>query len=98
MRIYKQNLGLLNSRYGELERRLLDHFAKGQGEINAIEFANERDFDFYFLMRDELLVRQQAQANSSVLINGVQQGPWYYVLTPEGEEFLARWVDGKTLV
>jgi hypothetical protein len=97
MRIYKQNLAVLNSRYGELERRLLDQFAEHQGEINAIEFASERDFDFYYLMRDGLLVRQNAQDNSSVFINGIQQGPWHYVLTQDGEKLLARWVDGKIL-
>jgi hypothetical protein len=77
VRMYKQNLGVLNSRYGEAERRLLDTLAKESA--NAIILAIERDFDFYYLMQDGLLVRQPAQTNSLAMINGVQQGPWAYV-------------------
>lgn len=58
LRLYKQNLSLIQGRYGESERRLLDLFVRhdpsgADGHI----FQSERnmDFDFMYLVEDGLL-------------------------------------------
>jgi hypothetical protein len=48
MLIYKQNLGVLNSRYGELEQRLLDMFAH-EPQNHILQAPRNMDFEFMYL-------------------------------------------------
>lgn len=96
MRIYKQNLAVVNSRYGEMEHRLIDLFAANKGH-STVQLAQDMDFEFMYLIEDGLLVKRPASTNGSVQINGVEQGPWLYSLTSEGEDFVARWAAGESV-
>jgi len=94
MRIYKRNLAVVNSRYGELERRLIDLFAAND-EASAIQLDRNMGFEFMYLIEDGLLAQGLAPTGGGVRINGVEQGPWLYSLTEDGEDFVARWSAGE---
>lgn len=96
MRIYKRNLAVVNSRYGEMEHRLIDLFAANEGS-SAVQLDRDMDFEFMYLIEDGLLVKRLASSNSSAMINGVVQGPWLYLLTDEGKDFVARWAAGESV-
>jgi hypothetical protein len=93
MRIYKRNLAVVNSRYGEMEHRLIDLFAAS--DASTAQLDRDMDFEFMYMIEDGLLVKRSASSNGSVRINGVVQGPWLYSLTEEGEDFVARWANGE---
>ncbi len=94
MRIYKRNLSLVNSRYSDLEHRLIDLFAANE-EISTVRIDRDMDFEFMYLMQDGLLVRSIDMSMGSVQIMGVEQGPRLYSLTEEGEDFVSRWAAGE---
>ncbi len=84
MLIYKQNLGLLNSRYGEFERRILDLFCEDQ-RANAIRLAGLSEIQVFYLLKDGLL--QKNGKDSGVKSSGVPT--WEeYQLTAQGKTFI----------
>jgi hypothetical protein len=84
MRIYKQNLGLLGSRYGEFERRVLHLFCDSPNG-HVIRLAGLSEIQVYYLLKDELLVKNGK--NSGVLSSGIPT--WEeYQLTDEGKAFI----------
>jgi hypothetical protein len=91
MRMYKRNLGLMTSRYGETERRLLDLFARNPG-ARVFDSAKGMDFEFMYLIEDGLLVKTPQQGGVYVL--GMRQGPEQYVLTDMGAQLVDRWRQG----
>lgn len=93
MRIYKRNLAVVNSRYGEMEHRLIDFLAAN--DESEVQIDRDMDFEFMYLLEDGLLVKSLAHSTMSVQIKGVEQGPWIYSLTEEGEDFVARWANGE---
>lgn len=86
MLIYKRNLGLLTSRYGEAERRLLEMLVQAPPGTAAAHFDRAMDFEFMYLLRDGLLVK--VQQHGGVFISGVRQGPERYSLTDQGLQFV----------
>lgn len=103
MTMYKRNLGLLVGRYGEMERRLLDKFIAGDdvenwklgdGRVieNAIRLESVRDFDFYYLIRDGLLIRHDTRGPS---VGGIPFGPVLYGLTDHGKTFVEHLANGR---
>lgn len=94
MRLYKHNLGIVTSRYGELEQRLLDMFA--QDSMNhVLQAPRNMDFEFMYLIGDGLLERIEQQGG--VWMSGVRQGPEIYALTAKGQGFVAQWRAGTAL-
>jgi hypothetical protein len=91
MTMYKRNLGLLGSRYGEAERRLLDMFAQNPS-ANVAAFSHPMDFEFMYLLRDELIRR--VEMGTAIVHSGpsgtFRQGPVQYVLTDAGAQLLER--------
>ena len=90
MRGYKRNLGVLKSRYSDLERRLLELFS---GDPTAVaQFQQDMAFPFYYLMQDGylVLVNFQRMAMAGPWVQGI----WHYGLTDSGRDFLARWLAG----
>jgi hypothetical protein len=93
MRGYKLNLGVLRSRYSDMERRLLDRLSTDPNAI--IRFDQDMAFPFYYLLEDGYLalVNFEQMAN----IGGWVQGFWHYALTEDGREFLDRWLEGNPI-
>jgi hypothetical protein len=97
MRQYKVNLSVLNSRYGDLERRILQQFAdKPQDE--AILILGGLTILLKCLL-DDGLVRVEstaARSGAQVMILG-EPSHEYVVITDAGKEFVERWVQAQDL-
>ena len=89
MRQYKRNLGVLRGRYGDAERRLLDLITD---PFALYEFQRDMTFEFHYLLQDGLL--EEAGFERTAMVGPWIAGIWHYVLTDQGREFLARWIDG----
>ena len=96
LRMYKANLSIINSRYNDYERRVLQLFGEqpGAGHIDL----QSADFHLLFLLRDGLLVDTGSPPDQGVVaIAGVPLTPKRYALTPKGREFVNRWFGGEDL-
>lgn len=93
MRRYKANLGLLNSRYGELERRVLAHFAENPEEETIYLPGGLRMLVMY-LMKDGLL---EVMVNLVPAIGGGIFTADRYRLTEAGRAFVNNWKDNHPL-
>ncbi|MEX1908628.1 HNH endonuclease [Janibacter sp. Y6] len=98
----KANLSVLNHRYGEIERRVLQLFADRPGATNiTIDVALE--LAILNLLKDGYLIQitNPPTQHGLSLPNGaaisVGSGPVLYELTKSGREFVDRWVAAKDL-
>jgi hypothetical protein len=94
MRLYKANLSVLNSRYSDYERRVLEFFAARPG-ANAISLPGA-DFSLLYLLQDGLLVDIGARG-VSMRAGGVELAPKTYELTEKGRDFVNLWLGGNDL-
>jgi hypothetical protein len=94
MLAYKRNLGLVSSRYGDAERRLLDLFVR-HPEMSVAAFDKSMDFEFLYLVQDGLLAK--APRESGLVIAGIRQGPVKYVITPTGVKFVEQLREGSSV-
>jgi hypothetical protein len=98
MVMYKRNLGLLGSRYGESERRLMEMFVQNPG-ITAFQAPHPMDFEFMYLLKDGLV--RQIRGAAGIVTSGptgtVWHGPVQYVLTAEGVDLVERLRKGVSL-
>jgi hypothetical protein len=99
MRQYKVNLGTLNSRYGEMERRLLDYFASNPG-VDAVNLSRDMDFEVMYLRQDGMLSR--AIVGGGMFMSGPQgrtqiAGVVQYGLTDRGKDLVSRWTHGQAV-
>ena len=93
MLIYKSNLGLLNNRYGEFERRVLQLFCD-QSQENTIRLPGLSEINILYLLKDELLVK--TGKNSGVFTGGVPT--WEeYSLTDKGRQLVDNWKQARSL-
>ena len=88
---YKRNLGLLTDRYGTMERRLLDGFARKLG-VRQVWVDGSMDFEFMYLLQDGLLV--QTDRRVVMRVDGFTVGPAQYMLTDMGVDFVRRLSEG----
>jgi hypothetical protein len=100
MRRYKANLSVLNGRYSDLERRVLQQFAD-EPAANAIDLQG-MNFHLLYLIRDGLLVDTGPAPGPggsfvSARIGGVEMVPKRYMLTQRGREFVNHWLAGDEL-
>jgi hypothetical protein len=106
LRQFKTNLGLLNHRYGEFERRVLDYFAQNP-EQNVILLPGGMDLLVHYLVVDGYLsefhqlpdfVNEYSYVNSkgrrSILKMPSLLG---YYLTEAGNDFVKNWKEAKPL-
>ncbi|MEU8335548.1 HNH endonuclease signature motif containing protein [Micromonospora tulbaghiae] len=91
---YKANLGLLNSRYGDLERRVLTVFAE-HPEAGSIDLPGGLSVLLSYLLQDGLLVRAP-RPGGGISIMGIEQVV-RYALTDRGREFVAKWRGAEPL-
>ena len=106
LRQYKANLALLNYRYGEFERRVLDHFARNP-KPNIISVPGGMELLVHYLVTDGYLAEVSGTGAFEV---GFQyrdsDGKTYqvsipdhttYCLTIPGAEFVQKWKDAQPL-
>ena len=91
MLIYKANLGLLNSRYGETERRILELFSE-QSQLNKIRLPGLSAILVLYLLKDGFL----SKTGEGPHINGSPS--WEeYMLTEAGRQFVEDWKQARFL-
>ena len=93
MRLYKAKLSIINSKYGDLEKRLLQYFAN-HPELSEISFtaSKENEIQLMYAVRDGLIrwVREQKA------VAGGWLGAYnlaFYEITQEGKDFIQKWLD-----
>jgi hypothetical protein len=95
MRTYKANLGLVHSRYGDLEQRVLLAFAEAPN-ASRITLPGGLEILLSYLLRDGLLVKLGPSPGGNVVSMGVAQRT-DYGLTQAGREFVDRYVGAELL-
>ena len=90
---YKHNLGVLNSRYGDFEQRVLKVFADNQ-QSNQLWLPGGLDIMLMYLLQDGLLV--DTGQNSGVVMSGMPSQKLYR-LTAEGREFIKKWLGSSEI-
>lgn len=90
---YKANLAVLSSRYGDLERRVLEALATA-GAGSAMQLPGGMDILLMYLLQDGLLT--EVPMGGRVVIMGMPATKTY-ALTPEGLEFVSRWLEAQEL-
>jgi hypothetical protein len=93
MKRYKANLSLLNARYIDIERRVLELFA-AQPEAKVIKLPGGFDIFVLNLLRDGLLAEIE-------ITEGTPFAEWpsskTYALTSNGKTFVDRWLSAQEL-
>ena len=92
MLMYKQNLGVVNSRYGEVEKRLMQHFAE-HVECDGLLLGADIELSIMYLIRDGLIVRGEPGGYRSM---GVPLH-WTYMITPKGRNFISNWLEAREI-
>jgi hypothetical protein len=87
---YKANLSVLSGRYGEVERRVLHHFA-ANAENESIYLPKGWDLLLMYLLDDGFLVE-----TDDIRYQFSRDG-MLYLITPKGREFVEKWLSAKTL-
>jgi hypothetical protein len=91
---YKANLSVLNSRYGDLERRVLLYFAEHRGK-DTIPLPGGLDLLLTYLIRDGLLERVPALSLS--IGAGAFLATENYRITEAGRKFINHWMKAQPL-
>ncbi|MEU3189179.1 HNH endonuclease signature motif containing protein [Streptomyces sp. NPDC006992] len=91
MKGYKANLAVLNGRYGEMERRVLDQLASSPTATN-FRLPGGWDLQLWYLLKDGLIAKVRGSA--TVVINGLPATD-DYVVTEAGRAFLQQWVTAE---
>lgn len=93
MQIYKANLSLLNYRYGEFERRVLQLFCD-QPTADSVNLPGWHDIHVLHLLKDGLLIK--TDENSGCILAGIPS--WEkYQLTVKGKQFVNDWKKAHSL-
>ncbi|WAJ45689.1 hypothetical protein OK015_04050 [Mycobacterium sp. Aquia_216] len=92
IRMYKRNLGILNSRYSDFERRVFDQIA----ETDRRSFIVEAGFEIPLLhaVNDGLLKRVEP---SSMAIQRGEPTHYKYEVADAGLEFVSRYIQGEDI-
>lgn len=105
LRQYKASLGLLNHRYGELERRLLEDFGR-KPSPNVRLIPGGMELFLQALINDGYLYKHPSGLEQGGMFTGVEaeDGETIYVshmeaysLTAAGQEFVRDWLEAKPL-
>jgi hypothetical protein len=93
MLIYKQNLALLNSRYGDIERRILQLFAE-KPKRDTIWLPAGLKILILYLLQDGLFRETGATAGGGL---GNVPSRREYAITATGRLFVSRWAEAQEL-
>jgi len=88
--MYKHNLSIVNSRYGDYDRRILQDFVDNSDErFIKLPYDTNTDILLMFLIRDKLLLPRPDRRPITMSARGTEM--MWYELTQEGEEFISKW-------
>jgi HNH endonuclease len=93
---YKANLSVINQRYGDLEKRVLEHFAEHPNE-DYIWLPSSLEILLMYLLKDGLLVDAIGKGFSIHISMRDTFASKRYNLTPEGKEFIQKWINAKEI-
>lgn len=93
LRQYKANLVLLNSRYSDLERRVLEYFADRRDQKD-IWLPGGLNLLLMYLIEDGFL--NDTGENNGAILGGIPIAE-RYELTTKGRAFVRNWVSAKKL-
>lgn len=101
---YKANLGIINGRYGEIERRVLTLFAD-DSSISVIGMPLASDIAMLHLVKDGLFARGFDRngnlglviPNGSSAVVDFTGGQEFYSITEKGRELVRRLVEARQL-
>lgn len=101
---YKANLSVVNSRYGEFERRVLEMMVTQEGRRvplsseNILRIPTGREIDLWYLLRDGLIQKVgDPSRQGAPLPEGLLPVFEHYKLTDEGVHFVERWMGAEWL-
>jgi hypothetical protein len=90
MKMYKHNLSIVNSRYGDYERRILQYLVDNYDEeLINLPYDKNTDILLMFLIRDKLLLPLPDQRPITMSARGREK--MWYKLTQEGQQFISKW-------
>ena len=87
---YKANLSVLSGRYGEVERRVLHHFAANP-KSDSIYLPKGWDILLMYLLDDGFIVE-----TDDIRYQFSREG-MLYLITPKGREFVEKWLGAQAL-
>lgn len=96
---YKANVGIVNSRYGDLERRVLDYFAMNP-KADEVELPGGMQLLLMYLIQDGYLVYGEtfrSRGTSDGLFDFDIAALQVYRLTEAGRDFVRRWSTAAAL-
>lgn len=97
MQAYKHNLSVLNSRYGDLEKRVLLHFARNPSDkqITLPILNGATDIFLMYLIQDQMIIALPEQRPILMSASGRVTMP--YELTNKGREFIDKWLSAEAI-
>ena len=90
---YKANLSIINYRYGDMERRILELFAEDPN-ARYVWIPGGLDILILYLIKDAMLI--ESGKDSGVYMSGIPSSKEYF-LTDKGKEFIEKWVQAKVI-
>lgn len=90
---YKTNLSIINGRYGNFEKRILQLFSKEEEE-KEVWLPGWHDIHVYYLLEDGLL--EKTGKTGGISIAGVPSRE-QYLLTLKGRAFIQKWLAASVL-
>ncbi len=96
MRQYKANLSVINQRYGDLEKRVLEYFAEHPNE-DYIWLPSSLEILLWYLLKDGLLVDAIGRGFSIHISIRDTYSQKRYNLTTKGREVIQKWINAKEI-
>ncbi|MFF7138212.1 hypothetical protein ACFZBZ_38580 [Streptomyces sp. NPDC008196] len=103
MQQYKANLGIINGRYGEIERRVLTIFAENPN-IKSIPMPAASDVAMLHLVKDGIFRRGLARDLALIIPNGSNAEidfaggtQEFYTITEKGRDIVQRLAEARAL-
>jgi len=93
MFIYKRNLGVINSRYGDLEQRVLKLFS-GNERVSEIWLPGGLDIMLLYLLQDGIII--DTGYDSGIILAGMPSEKLYQ-LTDKGRNFIKQWLSPEEI-
>lgn len=96
MQQYKANLGLLNRRYGDFERRVLEILAT-EPRRSWLNLSPGSDIHLWYLVKDGILQRDPNDASTIAQFGRLRsrlERVEVYLVTDTGREFIDNWARG----
>lgn len=95
MLMYKSNLALLNNRYSDFERRLLQMFADKR--TNEVDLPHGHELHLWHLLKDGHIYRRD-NGVAGIIMGGVKvAGNENYGLTESGAMLVNRWITASSV-